>query len=71
MSATLALTPLVTFVAVAVAAWMWPAYVQAEDINALGYVGAVTVVLGSTLVALGPSLVAGWRARRARLAQVG
>jgi len=28
------------------------------------------VVLGSALVALGPSLVAGWRARKARLAQV-
>ncbi|WP_434728700.1 DMT family transporter [Pseudomonas soli] len=70
VSATLALTPLVTFVAVAVAALVWPEYVHAEDINALGYVGAVTVVSGSALVALGPSLVAGWRARRARLAQV-
>lgn len=70
VSATLALTPLVTFVAVALAAWLWPDYVHAEDINALGYVGAVTVVAGSAMVALGPSLVAGWRARRARLAQV-
>ncbi|RAS26196.1 MULTISPECIES: DMT family transporter [unclassified Pseudomonas] len=68
VSATLALTPLVTFVAVALAAVVWPEYVQAEDINALGYVGAMTVVAGSSLVALGPSLVAGWRARRARLA---
>ena len=68
VSATLALTPLVTFVAVALAAWVWPEYVHAEDINALGYLGAVTVVFGSALVALGPSLVAGWRARRARLA---
>lgn len=68
VSATLAMTPLVTFVAVAVAAWVWPDYVQAEDINALGYVGAVTVVLGSTLVAVGPSLMAGWRARTARVA---
>ncbi|MBK4991387.1 DMT family transporter [Pseudomonas sp. S36] len=64
VSATLALTPLVTFIAVAVAALLWPAYVQAEDINSLGYIGAVVVVLGSALVALGPSLVAGWRARR-------
>jgi len=40
--------------------------VHAEDINALGYVGAVTVVSGSALVALGPSLVASWRARRER-----
>lgn len=70
VSATLALTPLVTFLAVAAAAVLWPDYVQAEDINALGYVGAVTVVVGSALVALGPTLMAGWRARRARLAQV-
>ncbi len=70
VSATLALTPLVTFVAVALAALVWPEYVHAEDINALGYVGAVTVVFGSALVALGPSLVASWRARKARLAQV-
>ncbi|MCO7521791.1 MULTISPECIES: DMT family transporter [unclassified Pseudomonas] len=61
VSATLALTPLVTFVAVALGAWLWPAYVHAEQINGLGYVGAVTVVLGSALVALGPSLIAGWR----------
>jgi drug/metabolite transporter (DMT)-like permease len=67
VSATLALTPLVTFIAVAIAAWVWPDYVHAEDINALGYLGAVTVVLGSALVALGPSLVAGWKARRAQL----
>ncbi|HDS1737825.1 DMT family transporter [Pseudomonas sp. BP8] len=70
VSATLALTPLVTFVAVAVAAWVWPDYVHAEQINVLGYVGAVTVVLGSALVALGPSLMAGLRARRARMAEV-
>ncbi|MBF8780819.1 DMT family transporter [Pseudomonas fulva] len=67
VSATLALTPLVTLVAVAVAAWLWPAYVAAEQLNALGYVGAIVVVLGSTLVALGPSLLAGWKGRRARL----
>jgi len=45
----------------------WPEYVHAEQINALGYMGAVTVVFGSALVALGPSLVAGWRARRERV----
>lgn len=68
VSATLAMTPLVTFVAVAVAAWLWPEYVHAEEINALGYGGAVLVVLGSVTVALAPSLFAGLRARRARLA---
>lgn len=35
VSATLAITPLVTFVAVAWAAWLWPEYVQAEQINGL------------------------------------
>ncbi|WP_313047756.1 DMT family transporter [Pseudomonas soli] len=67
VSATLALTPLVTFVAVALAAWLWPDYVHAEQINGLGFVGAVTVVLGSALVALGPSLMAGWKARRVQV----
>lgn len=69
VSATLALTPLITLASVAVAAWRWPTYVQAEEINALGYGGALLVVLGSALTALGPSLIAGLKARRARLAQ--
>ena len=68
VSATLALTPLVTFVAVALAAGFWPDFVQGEEINTLGYVGALVVVLGSAVVALGPSMAAGWRARKARLA---
>ena len=69
VSATLAITPLVTFVAVAIAAWLWPDYVHAEQINGLGYGGAVLVVLGSASVALAPSLIAGLKARRARLIQ--
>lgn len=68
VSATLSVTPLVTFVAVALAAAWWPDHVQPEQINLLGYTGALLVVLGSALTALGPSLLAGWRARRARLA---
>ncbi|UZA68110.1 DMT family transporter [Pseudomonas viridiflava] len=69
VSATLALTPLITLASVAIAAWRWPTYVQAEEINALGYGGALLVVLGSALTALGPSLIAGLKAGRARLAQ--
>ncbi|RMV73877.1 EamA-like family transporter [Pseudomonas caricapapayae] len=69
VSATLALTPLVTLAAVAAAVWLWPDYVQAEELNVLGYGGALLVVAGSALTALGPSLVAGLRARKARLAQ--
>ena len=67
VSATLAITPLVTFAAVALAARIWPEYVQAEQIDGLGYGGAVLVVLGSALVALGPSLMAGLKARRVRM----
>lgn len=66
VSATLAITPLVTFGAVALAAWLWPAYVSAEQINGLGYFGALVVVAGSALTALGPSIGAGWKARRVR-----
>ncbi|PLP86663.1 EamA family transporter [Pseudomonas sp. FFUP_PS_473] len=69
VSATLAITPLVTFGCVALAAMLWPGYVQPEQINGLAYIGAVIVVLGSVLIALGPSLIAGWRARRVRLAR--
>ncbi|MEE4786834.1 DMT family transporter [Pseudomonas alliivorans] len=69
VSATLALTPLITLASVAIAAWLWPTYVQAEEINALGYGGALLVVLGSALTALGPSLIEGLKARKARLAQ--
>jgi len=68
VSATLAITPLVTLAAVAVAAWWWPEYVHAETINGLGYGGAVLVVLGPAPVALGPSLIAGPRARKIRMA---
>ncbi len=68
VSATLAITPLVTFSAVALAALWWPQQVQPEQINALAYGGALLVVIGSALTALGPSLMANLRARRLRLA---
>lgn len=70
VSATLALTPLVTLASVATAAWLWPDYVKPEDLNGLGYGGAVLVVVGSAVTALAPSVLAGLRARRARLAAV-
>jgi drug/metabolite transporter (DMT)-like permease len=68
VSAALAITPLVTFGSVALAASWWPEHVQPEHINGLAYGGAVLVVLGSALTAMGPSLLAGWRARKSRLA---
>ncbi len=63
VSAALAVTPLVTFASVALAALLWPLHVQPEDINALGYAGALLVVAGSALTALAPTLRARRRAR--------
>ena len=53
VSAALALTPLITFVGVALASSWWPAYVLPESLNLLAYGGALLVVLGSTVAALG------------------
>ena len=68
VSATLAVTPMITFVSVAIASSLWPSSVPPETINAVGYVGAILVVSGSALTALGPSLVQSYRARQTRLA---
>ncbi|WP_372874904.1 DMT family transporter [Pseudomonas sp.] len=68
VSATLAITPLVTLGSVALAASWWPDQVRPEQINWIAYGGAVLVVLGSALTALGPSLKASLQARRLRLA---
>lgn len=69
VSATLAITPLVTFVSVALAASLWPDHITPEQINLLGYTGAVLVVVGSAFTAIGPSLLAAVRARRASTRQ--
>ena len=61
VSAALAITPLVTFAAVALAASLWPAHVPPEQLNWIAYAGALVVVLGSALAALGASL---WPARQ-------
>lgn len=66
VSATLAITPLVTFASVALAASLWPDHVHPEQVNGLAYAGALLVVLGSALTALAPSLVRSWKARRQR-----
>ncbi|AVO51349.1 DMT family transporter [Ectopseudomonas mendocina] len=64
VSATLALTPLVTFASVALAASWWPDHVVPEQVNWIAYAGAVVVVLGSALTALGPSIMASLRTLR-------
>lgn len=53
VSAALALTPLITFVGVALAASWWPAHVMPEALNLLAYGGALLVVMGSAVAALG------------------
>lgn len=53
VSAALALTPLITFAGVALAASLWPAHVAPEQLNWLAYGGALLVVLGSAVAALG------------------
>ncbi|MCY1268546.1 DMT family transporter [Pseudomonas jinjuensis] len=68
VSATLSITPLVTFISVAVAASLWPDHVHPESLNGLAYIGALLVVGGSALIALAPSLLKSYRARRARMA---
>jgi drug/metabolite transporter (DMT)-like permease len=68
VSAALAITPLITFGSVALAATWWPEHVQPEQINWIAYGGAALVVLGSALTAIGPLLMASLRARRVRVA---
>ncbi|AOE50439.1 DMT family transporter [Kangiella sediminilitoris] len=52
VSAILALTPLVTILAMKVVAYFFPAYLPSEPLNALSIVGSIMVVLGSATTAL-------------------
>mgnify|MGYP001796602965 CR=1 FL=1 len=53
VSAVLALTPLVTIVAMAITHAVWPGLVDPERLTALSLLGAVAVVAGSLTTALG------------------
>jgi drug/metabolite transporter (DMT)-like permease len=53
VSATLAITPLLTVMFATIAEQIWPTAFQAQQLNALAYIGASFVVLGSMLTALG------------------
>lgn len=66
VSATVAVTPLLTFAFVALAATLWPAMIEPEQLDALGMLGACMVVGGSALIALAPSLLQNLRSRRLR-----
>ncbi|TWX72826.1 DMT family transporter [Colwellia sp. C1TZA3] len=53
VSATLAITPLLTVMFATIAEQIWPSTFQAQQLNVLAYIGAGFVVLGSMLTALG------------------
>jgi drug/metabolite transporter (DMT)-like permease len=53
ISAVLALSPIVTLIAVDIAHALWPNHFAAEPITALGWLGAIAVVIGSWMTALG------------------
>ncbi|NJN85923.1 MAG: DMT family transporter [Leptolyngbyaceae cyanobacterium SL_7_1] len=55
VSAVLSLTPIITLVSVAAGSWLYADWIEAEQITAIGLVGAVLVVMGSLSVALGRS----------------
>lgn len=53
VSAVLAITPLLTVLFATLAATIWPSMFKAQILNELAYVGALLVVTGSILTALG------------------
>lgn len=57
VSATLAITPLLTVIFATIAEQIWPTTFQAQHLNILAYIGAGLVVLGSMLTALGERIL--------------
>ena len=57
VSATLAVTPLLTVIFATIAELIWPTNFQAQHLNILAYIGAGLVVCGSMLTALGDRIV--------------
>lgn len=53
VSAVIALAPVVTIVCMPLAVWLWPNHYSSSDLNLWSYLGAVLVVAGSMLSALG------------------
>ncbi|SEK52549.1 EamA domain-containing membrane protein RarD [Colwellia chukchiensis] len=57
VSATLAITPLLTVAFANIAEYLWPTAFQAQHLNLIAYIGAGVVVLGSMLTALGDRIL--------------
>jgi len=53
VSAVIALAPVFAIVGMQAAVWLWPAQFTSSGLNTLAYVGALVVVAGSMLAALG------------------
>ncbi|WP_066962585.1 DMT family transporter [Microbulbifer sp. Q7] len=53
VSATLALVPLMTLALSTLIGTVWPEYIAVEPMNWISWVGAITVVMGSLLAAIG------------------
>jgi len=53
VSAVIALAPVVTIVCMPLAVWLWPNHYNSSELNLWSYLGAVLVVAGSMLSALG------------------
>ena len=53
VSATLALVPLMTLALSAIIGALWPDYIELEPMNWISWLGALTVVFGSLLAAIG------------------
>lgn len=64
VTATLTLAPLITFITATIGAIIWPAYVIADSLNIIAYLGAMVVVMGSALIALSPVLLKKIKERR-------
>ncbi|MGI5309846.1 DMT family transporter [Rheinheimera sp. WS51] len=69
VSAVLALTPLVTIVSANIIAFIWPDFIQPEQLNIWSWLGAILVVTGSAVTALAPQFVEYRAARRVRKLQ--
>lgn len=57
VSATLAITPLLTVLFATIAEYYWPVLYQAQHLNILAYIGCGLVVVGSMLTALGDQIL--------------
>ncbi|SNY41847.1 EamA domain-containing membrane protein RarD [Arsukibacterium tuosuense] len=69
VSAVLAVTPLFTILFANITGWLFPDFLQAQQLNLWSWLGALMVVTGSALTALAPQFVEYRAAKRVRKLQ--